>query len=231
MLDGDPPIEVHIRRSARAKRFSLSVSRSDGRVRLSLPVWAAEPDALAFLASREAWLREHVAAAPAEKWPAIGGLLPVDGIMRPIEAGPGRSARFDGGVIRVPDDARVGPRIKALLISMARDRLGRTVSRHAAALGRPHGRITLRDPRSRWGSCTSRGDLMFAWRLIMAPPEVLDYVAAHEVAHLIEMNHSERFWSVCRGLCPDMATHRTWLRAHGPELLSWRFDGGGQSGS
>ncbi len=225
VLDGEPPIEVQIRRSARAQRFSLSVSRADGRVRLSLPVWAAEAEALDFLAAREGWLRRHVAAAPREQRPLIGGMLPVCGTMRPIQAGPGRAARFDGGVISVPDDARIGPRIKALLVTMARERLGDAVARHAEKLGRRYGRITLRDPRSRWGSCTSAGNLMFSWRLIMTPPEILDYVAAHEVAHLIEMNHSDRFWSLCTELSPQTREHRSWLRREGPRLLSWRFDG------
>jgi hypothetical protein len=66
---------------------------------------------------------------------------------------------------------------------------------------------------------------MFSWRLIMAPPPVLDYVAAHEVAHLAEMNHAPAFWTVCRSLCPATDIHRKWLRAQGPDLLSWRFDG------
>ena len=167
---------------------------------------------------------------PVEKRPKIGGMLPISGTQRPVLAGPGRAARFDGGVVRVPDGAHVGPRIKVLLIALARERLGRAVARHAAALGKPHGRITLRDTRSRWGSCTAQGNLMFSWRLIMAPPEILDYVAAHEVAHLVEMNHSDRFWALCTQLCPETRTHRRWLRAHGPDLLSWRFDGAPEPG-
>ena len=108
---------------------------------------------------------------------------------------------------------------------MARERLTSAVAAYAETLGRPFGRITLRDPRSRWGSCSSKGDLMFSWRLIMAPPEVLDYVAAHEVAHLAEMNHSDRFWAVCRRLCPETDKHRRWSKQNGAELLAWRFEG------
>lgn len=230
VLPGDPPIEVALRRSERARRFSLRVSRTDGQVSLSLPTWAAEAEALVFLRDREGWLRRHVAAAGSVRWPEIGGLLPLAGADRPICAGPGRSARFDGQVVSVPDDGRVGPRIRALLRSLARERLVAAVARHAATLGRRHGRITLRDPRSRWGSCTSSGDLMFSWRLIMAPPDVLDYVAAHEVAHLAEMNHSARFWAICQKLCPETPRHRDWLKTNGPSLLSWRFDSGDEIG-
>lgn len=223
-LPGDPPVVVLLRRNARAKRFSLRVSRSDGRVSLSLPVWAPEAEALAFLRAREAWLREHLDRAPEVKRAMIGEKIPVCGIARPILAGSGRAARFADGALYVPEGPREGPRIKALLMTMARERLAQAVARHAGAIGKRHGRITLRDTRSRWGSCSSKGDLMFSWRLIMAPPEVLDYVAAHEVAHLVEMNHSPRFWALCKQLCPTTDQHRRWMRTHGAELQAWRFE-------
>ena len=229
-LPGDPPIEVRIRRSKRARRFSLTVNRADGRARLSMPIWAAESEAIAFLSDREDWLRQHVAAAPVQMRPAVGGVLPIEGMDRPIVAGGGRSARFRDGAIEVPDDGRVGPRVKALMTNMARDALNTAADRHAGALGRPYGRITIRDTKSRWGSCSAKGDLMFSWRLIMAPPEILDYVAAHEVAHLAEMNHSDRFWRLCHQLCPETPIHRRWLREKGPELMRWRFDADTGSG-
>jgi hypothetical protein len=215
---------VQLRRSTRAKRFSLRVSRADGRVSLSLPSWAPEAEALAFLREREGWVRHHLRDAPPLQEARIGALVPICGTPRPVEAGPGSAARFDGGVIHVPPGPREGPRIKALLTALARERLAGAVARHAKTLGRAPGRLTLRDPRSRWGSCSARGDLMFSWRLIMAPPEILDYVAAHEVAHLAEMNHSTAFWTVCRRLCPETDRHRHWLKAHGAGLLAWRFD-------
>jgi predicted metal-dependent hydrolase len=94
---------------------------------------------------------------------------------------------------------------------------------YAAKIGRRVTRVTLRDTRSRWGSCTAEGALMYSWRLIMAPPEVLRYVAAHEVAHLVEMNHSNRFWAVVEGLYPGWQTQRAWLRSHGGALHGLRF--------
>jgi len=224
VLQGDPPVEVALRRSARATRYSLRVSRSDGRVSLSLPLWASEAEALAFLRAREEWLRHHLAAAPMPAQARIGATVPVCGVQRAVVAGSGRAARFAEGGIAVPPGPREGPRIKALLTALARDRLSHAVALHADALGRVPGRMTLRDPKSRWGSCSSKGDLMFSWRLIMAPPEVLDYVVAHEVAHLAEMNHSDAFWRVCGRLCPAYRVHRDWLRRHGAELLALRFD-------
>ncbi len=108
---------------------------------------------------------------------------------------------------------------------MARDRLVAACDGHAARLGRGYRSLTLRDTRSRWGSCSAAGGLMFSWRLILAPPEILDYVAAHEVAHLAEMNHSPAFWRVVAGLCPDYARHRAWLRKHGQTLHAYDFSG------
>jgi predicted metal-dependent hydrolase len=224
ILPGDPPVEVLVRRSARATRYALRVSRSDGRVSLSVPVWAPEDEALAFLQDREGWLRRHLRNLPPVRQARIGAAVPVCGIPRAVVAGAGRAARFEAGQLQVPDGPRQGPRLKALLTALARERLGAAVARHAETVGRQPGRMNLRDPRSRWGSCSSKGDLMFSWRLIMAPPEVLDYVAAHEVAHLVEMNHSARFWRLCAWLCPDHAAQKAWLRRHGSELLSWRFD-------
>jgi len=224
VLSGDPPVEVSLRRSARATRFSLRVSRADGRVSLSLPIWAPEGEALAFLRDREGWLRRHLAAAPQRQAAAIGAFVPVCGIPREVVAGPNRTARFLEGRIEVQEGPRAGPRIRALLGALARERLTQAVQTHSAALGRHAVRLTLRDPRSRWGSCSSKGDLMFSWRLIMAPPSVLDYVAAHEVAHLVEMNHSAAFWRVCARLRPDYLQQRDWLKRHGADLLAWRFE-------
>jgi predicted metal-dependent hydrolase len=224
-LPGDPPVEVVLRRSSRAKRFSLRVSRSNGQVSMSLPLWAPEDEALAFLHDRADWVRGHLDRAPRPRLARIGEAIPVCGIPRPIEAADGRAARFADGRILVPEGPRVGPRVKALLTAMARDRLSRAVAAHAERIGRRPGRLTLRDPRSRWGSCSAKGDLMFSFRLIMTPPEILDYVAAHEVAHLAEMNHGPAFWSLCRRLCPATDVHRKWLKDHGTGYLAWRFDG------
>ena len=114
-------------------------------------------------------------------------------------------------------------RVQAFLKAEARNDLAAASDRHAKALGRPFRKLTLRDTKSRWGSCSTQGDLMYSWRLVMAPPEVLDYVAAHEVAHLAEMNHSPAFWAVVERLFPNHAACRRWLRAHGQTLHQVSF--------
>ncbi|WP_374213614.1 M48 family metallopeptidase [Jannaschia sp. LMIT008] len=216
-------VVVTLRRSARARRMTLRVGRSDGRVTLTVPQGMADAQARAFADGHAGWIARQVAAVPPPRTVRVGGTLPVAGREVPVIAGGGRSARWTGAVVSVPDDDRAGPRVATLLRRMARDRLVEAAGRHAVALGRTHGRVTLRDARSRWGSCSGRGDLMFSWRLILAPPEVLDYVAAHEVGHLAHMDHSPRFWACVERLMPDYAPRRAWLRRHGAALHAIDF--------
>ena len=216
-------IAVHLRRSARARRLSLRVGRADGRVTLSLPARTPLREARAFAQAQAGWIARHVAAVPPRRAVRVGGTVPVGGRDLPVVAGGGRAARLVDGAVAVPDDGRAGPRVRALLTALAREGLAEAVDRHALALGRRPGRIALRDARTRWGSCSSRGDLMFSWRLAMAPWDVLDYVAAHEVAHLAHMDHSARFWAQVGALMPDYAERRAWLRAQGAGLHAVDF--------
>ncbi|SFJ34805.1 M48 family metallopeptidase [Celeribacter neptunius] len=224
-LDGDPPVQVTLRRSARARRLSLRVSRLDGRVTLSMPKRLPEREAVAFLREKEDWVRKHLGNRPEDRHPEFGARIPVLGREVEICPGTGRRAVLRDGRLEVPGaEDRVPARIKAFLKLEAGLRLRAATDRYAAALGVSYGRLSLRDPRSRWGSCTSEGNLMYSWRLMMAPEAVLDYVAAHEVAHRLEMNHSERFWAHVARICPDHAGHRRWLHAEGETLHAWRFE-------
>jgi predicted metal-dependent hydrolase len=221
---GDPPISITLRRSARAQRFSLRVAQADGRVTLSLPARARESDALDFARAQEAWLRAALAKMPQGLDVVLGGKVPVEGALLTITAGQGRSVRIQDGALIVPGDSdRTSARIAAYLKVRARDRLAAASDLYAGQIGRKVTQISLRDTRSRWGSCTSTGALMYNWRLIMAPPAVLDYVAAHEVAHMIEMNHAPAFWDVVARLYPGWRTQRAWLKRHGGQLQAIRF--------
>lgn len=225
VLPGTPPIDISLRRSARARRFSLRVSRLDGRVTLSMPIRAKESDALRFANEQADWIRNALATMPSFQVISPGDYLPVEGRQLVLTLGSGRSVRVEGESLVVPGDAAlVGTRAAAFLKVLARDRLARACDHHSTRLGRRYTRLTLRDTRSRWGSCAHDGALMFSWRLVMAPPEVLDYVAAHEVAHLVEMNHSAEFWHVVEGLCPQWKRHRAWLHTHGQSLHALRFE-------
>lgn len=225
VLRGEPEIEVQLRRSARARRMSLRVSRLDGRVTLSVPSTLRLDAARDFLEERADWVRGHLSRRPHALVPAPGVEIPVEGRVRLIELTPGRKMRLTPEQLLVAAGRPVAPQVAGLLKALARDRLTAACDRHAAAVSRPVTRISLRDTRSRWGSCTSQGNLMFSWRLAMAPPVVLDYVAAHEVAHLVEMNHSAAFWRVVAGLCPEFEAHRRWLRTEGADLHRISFSG------
>jgi predicted metal-dependent hydrolase len=95
------------------------------------------------------------------------------------------------------------------------------VQRYTTTLGVRYGRIAIKDARTRWGSCSTKGNLNFSWRLLLAPDEVLDYVVAHEVAHLVELNHSPRYWATLARLYPDFKAPQAWLKRHGPALMRW----------
>ncbi|MFY0692378.1 MAG: M48 family metallopeptidase [Paracoccaceae bacterium] len=221
---GHPAIDVELRRSARARRLSLRISNVDGRVSLTLPARARMSEAERFLDAQEAWLRDHLAQRPDPVVVRPGLDLPVEGQMRRIVEASGRTVRLTDEQLLVPVGTdKAGVRAGAFLKTLARDRLAEASTRYAAKLGRNFGRITLRDTRSRWGSCSSDGNLMYSWRLILAPPDVLDYVAAHEVAHLAEMNHSKRYWDGLEGLLPTYKAPRAWLRQNGLSLHRYKF--------
>jgi predicted metal-dependent hydrolase len=229
LVGGDIP--VILRRSARARRMTLRVARAGGEVVLTLPKRASVQDGRAFAESRAEWLRSMRAQMPALQIATHGALLPVEGRGRLITPSEQRRVALSDQALLVPQGRPAGVVVAAFLKHLAHARLTAACDRHARALGRSFSAMSLRDTRSRWGSCTHDGRLMFSWRLAMAPPEVLDYVAAHEVAHLAHMDHSPAFWAATARLMPDYAQRRAWLRAHGHELLAWRFrdeDGAGQ---
>lgn len=224
VLPGNPPVELSLRRSPRARRISLRVSGLDGRVTLTLPRGVPEAEALDFARTKADWLRAQLAQRPVTVTVAHGLGIPVEGAEMRIAQGSGRRVVQDGTTLQVPGAPETAAaRLEGWLKARARDRLAAASDHYAGLLGHGYTRITLRDTRSRWGSCSSSGALSYSWRLIMAPPEVLDYVAAHEVAHLAEMNHSPAFWAVVARLMPGYGAHRAWLRREGGALHRYRF--------
>ena len=223
-IQGQPPVEITLRRSARSRRFSLRVSQLDGRVTLSMPQRAREVEAMDFARAHESWLRAALARRPAHALVTLGCQIPVEGRLLTLAPTSARSPRVEGDSLLLPGNpAQAAIRTAAFLKTLARDRLAAASDHYATLLDRKAAKITLRDTRSRWGSCAHDGALMYSWRLIMAPPEVLRYVAAHEVAHMVQMNHSAAFWSVVTRLYPDWQTPRKWLHAQGKELHAYLF--------
>ena len=223
-LQGAPDVPVILRQSARARRISLRISQLDGRVTLTVPRGVSDAEALGFARQKEDWIRGHLAKRGADAVVAIGAEIPLGGQVFTITAGQGRRVEITQGQIAVPGaPERVGARLAGHLKQIARARLAEACDNYAARLGKPYAKISIRDTRSRWGSCTSDGGLMFSWRLIMSPPEVLDYVAAHEVAHLAQMNHSPAFWAEVERIYGSYKAPRSWLRKHGNDLHRYQF--------
>lgn len=220
------PAPVTLNRRRGARRFTLTVSKLDGSIRLTTPAGASYAAARAFLLDNTDWIARTAADAPGPIIVAPGVSLPIFGRDRVVEAGRGRRGPVVLSETRVtapgaPD--QIARKLKVWLREEARTRLTEAANRHAAALGARPARISIRDTTSRWGSCTSAGNLSFSWRLIMAPPEVLDYVAAHEAAHLLEMNHGKRFWAHVERLDPDWRPKRDWLKTNGAELHRYQL--------
>lgn len=223
-LPGDPPIPLLLRRSAQARRISLRISQLDGRVTLTLPKRCPEREALDFATQKEPWIRKHLEARSPDAPIGLGAQIPFRGQMYQIVAGQGRIVQIGQSRISVPGKPeRVAARLSGFMKQTARSRFASASDYYSSQLGRPYASLSIRDTRSRWGSCSSSGGLMYSWRLIMAPPEVLDYVAAHEVAHLQEMNHSSAFWELVQQLYGDYKDARGWLRRDGSDLHRYRF--------
>jgi predicted metal-dependent hydrolase len=245
-----------LRRSRRARRFSLKVSHTERAAILTLPQEMRIEEAGDFLARHMEWLKRQIDRLPAPVPFSDGAIIPLRGVSHKISfIG---AVRYQGVVwvdqadsVRPVDqwnasapckiqqksniwnlsDARPLPRICVSgdqkhgarrladwLRNEAKADLARSTNHHAANLGCEPKRISVRDQSTRWGSCSSTGTISYSWRLIFAPQFVLDYVAAHEVAHLKEMNHGPRFWRLVRDTMPDMHKARAWLKQNGAEL-------------
>jgi predicted metal-dependent hydrolase len=230
---------IRVRRTAAARRFTLRVRTAMRDVVLTLPARASLVQAKSFAQRHAPWIGVKLRRLPENIPFELGGVVPLRGVAHRIT--PRHGARGGGAVVaergagvgeeallRVSGDAAFAPRrVQDFLIREARRDLEASVARHAAALGVKPRKITLRDTSSRWGSCSASGSLNFSWRLILAPHFVLDYLAAHEVAHLVHMNHSDAFWAAVGKLSPYVDAAEAWLKANGAGLL--RF-GAGKSG-
>jgi predicted metal-dependent hydrolase len=212
---------VPLRRSARARRLSLKIDTASGRPVVVAPPALSVAVVRDFVARHADWVRRHQAAEqpglsfrPGASIPCLGrDLLVVHDPSVP------RRAILDGGCLLVGGPAEhVAARVEHWLIGQAKHELTARTLALAARLGKTVAAVSVRDTKSRWGSCAAGGRMAYCWRLILAPEAVLDYVVAHEVAHLVEMNHSPRFWAAVAGLHPDVPGGRAWLKANGARL-------------
>jgi len=219
----DAPISIRV--SRRARRVGLRIDAIGHNVELILPRGVSPSTGLRFLAAKREWVAARLQALP-QPVPFIEGVVvPVLGVPHRIrrESAPSLPpVRIIDGEIRVRGEpAHLARRVRDHLVITARNELAPRARRLAAQIGREVQRVSVRDTKSRWGSCSGDGNISFCWRLIFAPGPVLDYVAAHEVAHLVEMNHGPRFWRLVDDLTPGRSAARSWLRRHRDRLLSY----------
>ena len=213
---------VRWRRSTRARRVSLRIDARAGEVVVTLPPRANRRAGVALLTTHAAWVMERLAALSPRIALVPGAEVPLGGVPHVIRWAPGSDAsvRLEPGAIVAGGKADDLPACVAeFLRAEARRRMEVLSAGHAALLGVKPKALKLKDTRSRWGSCAPDGTLAFSWRLVMAPDWVLDYVVAHEVAHLRELNHSPRFWAHLARLTPHRDAAVEWLRQNGPALL------------
>lgn len=221
-------VPVKIRHHPRARRYVLKIDPTRGEVCITAPKRGSHTQALAFAQSHSQWIAERLAELPTTVAFCAGAEIPFQGQPHRV-----RHVDQKRGVIRVqpalegdglpgilvPGDPNfLARRLTDWLRVQAKQELSLRVAHHASQLNVRPARITIRDQSSRWGSCSQTRTLSFSWRLILTPPDVLDYVAAHEVAHLVHMDHSKSFWKCLGSLYPNYRPAVKWLEEHGPAL-------------
>jgi predicted metal-dependent hydrolase len=210
-------IDYSVRRSDRARRVRVVVEPS-GNVEVVLPRRAPQREAAAAVSELRPWIERRLAETEAARAAiaARGSELPYLGeTLRPRRE-PGRTRAHRRGDILLFGD-RV--QIERWYRRMAREEVVPLLDEAVAALGVDYASVRIANQRTRWGSCSTTGAMSFNWRLLLAPPEILDYVVWHEACHLVHMDHSRRFWSLLERHRPDYRTPRRWLRDHGATLV------------
>ncbi|MEH6951813.1 SprT family zinc-dependent metalloprotease [Nitrobacter sp. NHB1] len=223
---GSQIYSVRLRRHRRARRYTLRIHPSDREAILTMPPRGTLPEAKDFAQRHGGWIAARLGRLPKAAPFHHGAVIPLRGVAHRIvhragERGTVWTETRDSGerILCIAGGLEyLDRRVHDFLKREARRDLQKATQRYADTLSVKVKRLSIRDQSSRWGSCTSSGSLSFSWRLILAPPFVLDYLAAHEVAHLVEMNHSPRFWKVVARICNHVERAKKWLDAEGNDL-------------
>ena len=224
---------VRVRRHRQARRYTLRIHSATREVVLTMPPRGSLAQAREFPQKHGAWIAARLQRLPQAAPFADGTVLPLRGanhriVHRRRQRGTVwiETGVADERLLCVAGEApHVPRRVRDFLKREAKRDLEAASRRAAAALSVSIKRVSVRDQSSRWGSCSTTGVLSYSWRLILAPPFVLDYLAAHEVAHLVEMSHSRVFWRLVERICPHMRNAKGWLDAHGAELHRYGLEG------
>jgi predicted metal-dependent hydrolase len=218
---GERVIAVSIQRHMRARRISLRLSPARDGIIMTLPRRAALTSGMEFFTSKSSWILANLDSEASVSF-NDGSIIPMLGKTYTIRRTPGRGVSTlneETAELHIYGSAEFTPRrVKDFLKKHLQHYAFERATERARILGKNVSEVRLRDTRSRWGSCTAKGKLTFNWRLVFAEPEIVNYLIAHEVAHLVEMNHSERFWHVVATLCPEHQSARAWLKKEGHRL-------------
>ncbi len=220
--------QVRLKPNNRARRLILKVPIDSDMAELTVPEGTPRAIAERFLAEQTGWLAKTLAGRPDSIDFVDGAVVPLRGIDHRITHRGGRRGGvwYEAGeptdlICVAGDRTHLARRVRDWLKAEARSDLTAAVMAYSAQVGARPTAIRVRDQRTRWGSCSQTGTLSFSWRIILAPPDVLSYLAAHEVAHLKELNHGPRFWALVRSLCPETDAARRWLKTNGPALHAY----------
>lgn len=223
-------LPLKIVENGRARRLILRIAPGGNELRVTIPPGVSLHEVRRFLERHHGWLEERLKKLPEQPLVRPGIKIPLRGVPHLIVHEPGVRGTVavttveDQHALIVNGDRRHLPRrVADFLKQEARRDIEPLVARHTQTIGLRAKAIRYKDTTSRWGSCTSDGVLSFSWRIMMAPPAVINYLVAHEVAHLKEMNHSPRFWKLCSALCPDTERCKAWLKRNGTALQAIRF--------
>ena len=218
--------KIRINRLRRARRITLRVCQVTGELRVTTPLKVELGAVKDFINRNLDWIMTQIKAVSPLIPISEGTFLPIFGKERAllVEGSFKNKYCLSDGILKVKsDDLVFSQSIKRALTQIAEEFFIKSCNEYAQKIEVSFSKISIRDPKSRWGSCSSEKKMMFSWRLVMAPKDISSYVAAHEVAHLIHMNHSKEFWKVVNYLCPSYLNHRTWLRNNGRKLHKFVF--------
>ncbi|MER2535417.1 MAG: M48 family metallopeptidase [Rhizobiaceae bacterium] len=223
-------LPLRIVENDRARRLTLRIDAGGRGLRVTIPPGLARGEVERFLERHRGWLEQRLAKVPVQPRVRPGIKIPLRGVPHLVIHEPGaRGTVAVGEVDGQPalfvhgERTHLPRRVADFLKREAKRDILALVAKHAAAAGRKAKAVRFKDTSSRWGSCASDGTLSFSWRIMMAPPAVIDYLVAHEVAHLREMNHGPKFWALCRALCPGTDRCKDWLKRNGNALQAIDF--------
>jgi len=224
---GHKSLQIRLKRNSRAKRYILRIPPGDPTPVITVPARGNLKTAQDFANRQVGWLKQRLGSRPDAIKFEEHARIPIRGVLHTLRS----SGKLRGlaqldmeeeteePLLLLPGETQSFHRkTKDFLRKLAKDDIEGHVRHFTKQLGRNYHSITLRDTKSRWGSCSHDGKLSFSWRLVMAPPDILEYVAAHEVAHLVKLDHSPEFWRICEELAPHTKQAQRWLKEHGSQL-------------